>query len=219
MKYKCLILDHDDTAVDSTPEIHHPAHIESMMTLRPDIKPLSIEEWQKKNFSPGIMEYFIHELGLSPEEIEVEIEIWRKHVKRDIPSFFPGFVDILKDFHKQGGIITVVSHSEKPYIQRDYDAAGIGDLVQMIFGWESDRSLCKPNPYPVEQILKEFNLDPSEALIVDDLKPAVDMSKASGVGMVAAGWSHQIKEIQDYMLENTLGLLNEVQDLRKFLNL
>ena len=36
MKFQCLILDHDDTAVDSTREIHYPAHLEVMQTLRPE---------------------------------------------------------------------------------------------------------------------------------------------------------------------------------------
>ena len=33
--FKCLILDHDDTAVASTPAIHYPAHLEAMRVLRP----------------------------------------------------------------------------------------------------------------------------------------------------------------------------------------
>ena len=30
IRFKCLILDHDDTAVDSTASIHYPAHVEIM---------------------------------------------------------------------------------------------------------------------------------------------------------------------------------------------
>ena len=34
LRYKCLVLDHDDTAVQSTPEIHYPAFCETVETLR-----------------------------------------------------------------------------------------------------------------------------------------------------------------------------------------
>ncbi len=37
---------------------------------------------------------------------------------------------------------------------------------------------------------------------MDDLKPGVEMARAAGVPIAAAGWSHQIQEIKDYMLEN-----------------
>ncbi|HOK48860.1 MAG TPA: hydrolase, partial [Sedimentibacter sp.] len=30
MKYKCLVLDHDDTAVKSTPDIHYPSFVKAL---------------------------------------------------------------------------------------------------------------------------------------------------------------------------------------------
>ena len=30
LRYRCLVLDHDDTAVMSTPLIHYPAHVKAM---------------------------------------------------------------------------------------------------------------------------------------------------------------------------------------------
>ena len=70
LKYKCLILDHDDTAVDSTAEIHYPAHIEIMRQIRPSHIPVSLKEWFLKNYQPGIMEYMVDELKLDKSEIE-----------------------------------------------------------------------------------------------------------------------------------------------------
>ena len=37
MKYKCLVLDHDDTVVDSTAEIHFPSFIEYLKLTRPHL--------------------------------------------------------------------------------------------------------------------------------------------------------------------------------------
>ncbi len=63
MKYKCIILDHDDTAVDSTADIHYPAHLETMRVLRPDDDIISLDQWLLKNFHPGIMNYMKNELN------------------------------------------------------------------------------------------------------------------------------------------------------------
>jgi hypothetical protein len=44
LKYKCIILVHDDTAVMSTPEIHYPSFVEAIKKLRPNDEPISIKK-------------------------------------------------------------------------------------------------------------------------------------------------------------------------------
>lgn len=217
MKYRCLILDHDDTSVQSTPEIHYPAHLEVMKKLRPNVEPASLHEWLIKNFSPGIMAYMTEELGFTKEEVNEEYRIWRGYTEKKIPSFFPGFLEILEKFKSEGGIITVVSHSEEDLIRRDYAAAGAAHLPEMVFGWDMDEKKRKPHPYPVEQILSAYGLSRKEALIVDDLKPAVEMSRKSGVAIAGAGWGHHIGIIQDYMEKNCHAYFCSVEEFRRFL--
>jgi beta-phosphoglucomutase-like phosphatase (HAD superfamily) len=204
LPYRCLILDHDDTAVNSTALIHHPSHVESMRVLRPGTAAIDLDGWYLKNFDPGIMQYLAGELGLNREELEVEYKIWRRFNTERIPRFFPGFLEALRTYRANGGIITVVSHSEKDVILNSYRAAGGGDglLPDLVFGWDYDETRRKPSPWPVENILRRFGLSPRQALIVDDLKPGVVMSRATGVAIAGAGWAHRIPEIHAYMREN-----------------
>ena len=37
LKYPCLVLDHDDTTVNSTATVHYPAFVEFMKIYRPDL--------------------------------------------------------------------------------------------------------------------------------------------------------------------------------------
>ncbi len=120
---RCLVLDHDDTAVDSTAAIHYPAHLESMARLRPGVEPVTLEQWFLKNFDPGIGHYLEVELGLSEAEQLIEMSIWRAHTAAGAPRFFDGFVEVLRRFRQRGGLVTVVSHSEAATIQRHYAAA------------------------------------------------------------------------------------------------
>lgn len=214
MKYKCIILDHDDTAVDSTADIHYPAHCETMVQLRPAKDIISLEGWFLKNFHPGIMEYMQDELLFTDEEIDVEYRIWQEYVSKRHPEFYPGFLDIIRAFKNAGGRVAVVSHSSKEIIERDYAKAGAADLPELIFGWDMDSEKRKPSAYPVNEILKQFNLKREDALIVDDLKPAVIMSENSGVDVAGAGWGHQIPEIMTYMKENCHYYFNELEEFR-----
>lgn len=217
--YKCLILDHDDTAVNSTATIHYPAHLEVLEELRPGTSAVSLRGWFEKNFEPGIMEYMTDELGFSETEIRREYEIWRNFTTQRTPDFYPGFLEILYRFKERGGIVTVVSHSEKDLILRDYMAAESKHKIvpELIFGWDFDESKRKPHPWPVFQILETFSLRPEEALILDDLRPGVLMSRASGVEIAAAGWGHDLPLIEKYMKKHCVAYFSNVEEFGNFI--
>jgi len=216
LRYKCLILDHDDTAVDSTAMIHYPAHLEIMKRLRPGTTPVSLKEWFKKNYHPGVMEYYTEELNFSSEEIQTEYDIWREFTQTKTPDFYHGFIDLLEEYRKRGGIITVVSHSDTDIIRKHYKHHSNGSDLQpeIIFGWTEDQEKRKPSPYPVNCILAELNLSREDALIVDDLKPGVKMAHASGVRVAGAGWGHQIPEIKSDMEDTCDMYFSTVDEFR-----
>ena len=65
MKYKCLVIDHDDTTVDSTPAIHYLAHQEQMRRLGRESETSTLEEWFEVNFDPGFSVYIDSILALT----------------------------------------------------------------------------------------------------------------------------------------------------------
>jgi len=212
LKYRCLILDHDDTAVNSSATVHLPAHLASMEQLRPGRAPISLEDWFRKNYHPGIMSFLRDEVGLDARELEQEHAIWRRFTTSTTPEFYPGFLAALDRYRQAGGLITVVSHSEVDIIRGHYGEVAL----DAVYGWDDDPTRRKPSPWPVEQILKRFSLEPGEALVVDDLKPGVVMSQAAGVPCAAAGWGHRISEIERDMRANTLVYLESVEQLADF---
>ena len=61
MKYKCLLLDHDDTVMDSTAQIHFPAFLEALKEMRPGTI-MTVEDYFRENFHPGFLPFCIMEL-------------------------------------------------------------------------------------------------------------------------------------------------------------
>jgi phosphoglycolate phosphatase-like HAD superfamily hydrolase len=51
----------------------------------------------------------------------------------------------------------------------------------MVFGWELDEHQRKPNPYPIIEIIKRFNLDNTEVLVLDDSKPGLGKKLQCGI--------------------------------------
>ena len=219
MRYRCLILDHDDTAVDSTREIHHPAHVRSMELIRPDHRTVSVEEWFVKNCDPGIMGYLVDELGMTEEELDVSFRVWREATADAIPHFYPGFLEALAAYRSEGGLIAVASHSEEHVIRAHYRAAGNGQplMPDLVFGWEAGEEERKPHPFPVHETLRRLELEPRDVLVVDDLKPGIEMAAAAGVDAAAVGWSHDLSVIRDYLDERCVARFDTVSQFAEFI--
>ena len=58
---------------------------------------------------------------------------------------------------------------------------------------------------------------PDELLMVDDLKPGLDMSRAAGVRFAAAGWARQSKKIEEFMRHASDIYLENISELEAFL--
>ena len=215
IKYKCLVLDHDDTVVDSSASIHYPSFVEYLKVARPNLADkYTLEEYFEKNFTPGILELFTEEIGLSESELAEEEQFWREYVKNHIPNAYPGMREIISDFKEAGGIIIVDSHSVSENILRDYKKNDL-PLPDHIYGWDIPKEMRKPAPGTIIDLMERFDLKPEEILVVDDLKPGYDMARAAGVAIAAAGWAHNVKGIRDFMTANCEYFLEKVEDLRK----
>lgn len=215
MKYKCLVFDHDDTTVNSTANVHYPSFVEFMKIKRPEIN-FSLEEYVKYNFDPGVVPFLSQICGLTEEEMVEEQAFWFEFTKKHVSDAFPGIREIMLEQKKQGGLIAVVSHSFGTNILRDY---AHNDLPEpdMIFGWEQPKEERKPSPVPIYTLMEKYNLSTDDILVIDDLKPGLDMARAAGVKMAAAGWCFSIPENIKYMKENADYYLESVEDLKKLL--
>jgi phosphoglycolate phosphatase/pyrophosphatase PpaX len=215
LKYPCLVLDHDDTTVDSTATVHYPSFVEYMEKHFPQVH-MSLEEYFLYNFDPGVVEMFTKICGMTWDEMLEEEKFWKEYVKSHVPRAYPGIREIIAEQKKRGGKVCVVSHSFKENILRDYRENGLEE-PDLIYGWECPPELRKPAVWPLEQIMKTFGMKPEELLVVDDLKPGYDMASAAGVPFAAAGWANDIREIERFMRENCGLYFKTVEALRAYL--
>jgi len=217
LRFRVLLLDHDDTTVKGTEEVHYPAHVDSLRILRPDLVPVSLEEWFRRNHDPGVSAYL--KLLFTSEQMVQEHEIWEKAMEQNMPAFYEGIAELLKEYRARGGRVAVVSHSPAHVIQRHYDAHPWAEYIRpdLILGWDQDPAKRKPSPWPALHALEHFGVQPAEVLALDDLSPGVKMAKDAGITAVAAGWGHNVQPIQDYMRRECAQYFETVQDFADYL--
>ncbi len=217
MKYKCLVLDHDDTVVNSTATIHYPCFIEFLGVYYPHlVKNYTLESYFEKNFDPGVTALFRDEIGMSEEEFLAEQKYWEKYVKDHIPTAYDGIGDIIRRFRNTGGIIAVDSHSLTAYIERDFKHNDL-PMPDIIYGWDIPKEMRKPAPDTLLDLMKKYELKPHEVLVVDDLKPGFDMARAAGADFAAAGWAYDVPKIENFMREHSDYYLSDIKALEELL--
>ena len=216
LKYKCLILDHDDTGVKSTPGIHFPSFAEALKYLRPNDKPISFEDFVRYCYHPGFAALCRDIIKFTDEEQNHQQMVWKKYTESTVPDFYELFAETVQEFKKLGGIVTVVSHSETSRIERDY-SIHCGFVPDAIFGWDLPEHQRKPHPYPIKEILRRYELQEADALMVDDMKPGMDMARSCNVDFAAAGWSHSIPEIKEQMKLESKYYFETVDEFNKFI--
>lgn len=97
MRFPCLVLDHDDTVVNSTAVIHFPSFLAYLAQVRPGLS-YTLDDYFRKNFDPGIIPLFKDELGFTDEELEGEHQFWQNWVATRVPEAYPGMREILERY-------------------------------------------------------------------------------------------------------------------------
>lgn len=215
LNYRCLVLDHDDTVVRSEETVNYPSFLEALKVLRPG-RTITREEFTRWCFSPGFSALCSDYIGLTPEEIDVQYDMWRSYVATHIPPPYDGLRPILTRWKQEGGLLCVSSHSARENILRDY-RLHFGLEPDQIFDWDLGEDRRKPSPYALQEIMRLYDLRPDELLMVDDLKPGYDMAHACGVPFACAGWSHDGPEIRAFLRRFSDFYLETVQALEPLL--
>ena len=203
IKYKCLVLDHDDTTVRSTPDVHYPQWLETLEALRPNDEKMTLEEFMLYNFNIGFYEMIDSVLHFTPEETIIQDKMWRAYTDTHRAHFYDKIAGILREYKNSGGIICVCTHNTAKNILLDYENEYGGEIKpDMIFDYDLCGKRIKPDPYALTEIMRIYGLKPEQMLMLDDMKPGYDMAKKVNVPFGAAGWSHIVPEIRQFMQKN-----------------
>ena len=215
MKYPCLVVDHDDTVVNSTATVHYPCFVQYCREYFPHYH-CSLEHYFVQNFHPGVVAFFRDEVGMDEAQMVHEQAYWNDYVQDHVPQVYPGMAEVLWEQKRRGGKLCVVSHSYSKNILRDYRENGLPE-PDMVFGWEMPAQRRKPHPDALYAIMDAYGFKPGEILMLDDLKPGYDMARACGVPFAAAGWANDIPEIEDFMRKSCEMYFKTVPELADYL--
>lgn len=216
LKYPCLVLDHDDTVVQSEKTIGYPFFCYILNEYRPG-ETISLSDYVLDCHNYGFAKMCRRRWQFNEEEQADEYRRWMRYVKTNIPDAFPGIGNVIRRQKAEGGLICVVSHSSIENITRDYDVH-FGVQPDAIYGWDLPEEKRKPNSWPLEDIMRRYQLKPEELLVVDDMKLAWMMAQPLGVEIAFAQWGKaEFPQLCQEMQNLCNYTFHSAKELEKFL--
>lgn len=189
LRYKCLVLDHDDTVVQTEKAIGYPYFKEYIERVRHGHS-LTYPEYVADCNNMIFADMCRRKWQFTDEELLEEYLGWKAYSLQHMPPIFPGIDRIIHRQKEEGGLVCVSSLSSRDNITRDY-AEHFGMQPDVIYDYDLPQEQRKPNPYSLLDIMARYGLAPEEILVVDDLKLAWRMAHPLGVPVAFAAWGKQ----------------------------
>lgn len=208
LKYKCLVLDHDDTVVQTEKTIGYPYFRDYIQRIRPG-QALSFPEYVRDCNNMVFADMCRIRWQFTDAELEEEYLGWKAYSRMHIPAVVPGIANVIRRQKEAGGLVCVSSLSTREIIERDF-LHHFGILPDEIYDYDLPVTQRKPDPYALEEIMATYGLKPEEILMVDDMKLGCMMAAAVKVPTAFAGWSkaefpelsREMRELSDYTFES-----------------
>lgn len=215
LTYPCLVLDHDDTLVNSTRSINFPQFRSALPKMRPS-ETISEDEFIRYCCDYGFYGMCREVYRYTEEELQQQIEHWQAYVAEHRAEFFPGIPQILRRQKEAGGMVCVVTHNYEAVVRSLFDYRGVTQ-PDLVFGSDYPPEQCKPSPWPLQELMRREGFRPEQILVVDDMPLGMDMAHACGVSFAAAAWYGMPDFIRRKMAGNCEYFLEQTADLSRLL--
>lgn len=216
LKYPCLVLDHDDTVVQTDKTLGYPFFCEILKEFRPG-EEISLADYVRECHNYGFSEMCKRRWQFTEAEQKNEYRRWMDYIKVHIPEIYPGIENVIRRQKENGGLICVVSHSSIENITRDY-STHFGIQPDAIYGYDLPKERRKPSPWPLVEIMRHYGLQAKDLLVVDDMKLGWMMANPRGVEIAFAAWSKADFPALNKEMKNLCNYtFNTTKELEKFL--
>lgn len=216
LRYKCLVLDHDDTVVQTERHIGFPYFKKYLDEIRPGNQ-LTFAQYLHDCSGVVFSDMCKKCWNMTDEECAREYQGWKEYYTNTPHAIFPGMERIIKRQKEAGGLVCVATLSPKEDILRDYKMH-FDIEPDAIYDHDMPAAMRKPNPFPLTDIMEKFRLRPEEILVVDDLKLGWQMAQPVKADVAYAAWSKvEFPELRREMEQLCQYSFIRVEDLEAFL--
>lgn len=171
------------------------------------VKEISLEELRENWKQPYMLFYnkYLPYLTIEQEQIAYKKAI--SSAPKGKP--YPGIVDLIKRFKKDGKKIVVASSDFPETVLPEIDNFGLKDLFDDIIMSVHDKTEA------VEELIKRNNFKPAETIFIGDSTHEIEAGKSAGILTGAVTWGFNTEDV--LRRENPDFVIHNLKELEKII--
>jgi phosphoglycolate phosphatase len=207
-KYKLIIFDWDGTLMDSQQKI--------VQTLRTTLLQLDLidrsDDELKNVIGLGLNEAVSH---LYPEfntqQIKYFSDLYRSTFvsSEQSPLLFSGVSNMIKKLHQSDVMIAIATGKGRQGLEHAIKGSGIREFLHA--SRCADETFSKPNPQMLSELLDEFSLTASEAIMIGDT--VYDLEMANNIKMDSIAVSYGVHEVERLLEHKPIMICDTIEQL------
>ena len=107
---------------------------------------------------------------------------------------YDGIPEFLAALKQRGAKIYIVTNKRHAATQKIVKAMGWGDFFDGVWSFDSFPEIKYKKPDLLARLLKELNVDPSDAVMVGDTKGDIDAGRENGLRTIGVAWGYGSRE-------------------------
>ncbi|HEX8960494.1 MAG TPA: HAD-IA family hydrolase [Geobacteraceae bacterium] len=135
--------------------------------------------------------------GASEGEVESGLNAFLEYNNDHIADktrLYPGVAETLDRLRTEGRRMAVISNKNVLLCRKLLDLLGVGEYFDEVLGADS-LPFRKPSPEPILKILRDFGVDPAEAVMVGD--SINDVAAGKGAGVITVGCAYGYGDVDE----------------------
>ena len=220
---RAIAFDLDGTLIDSVPDLAAATNATLAQNQYQPVTEALVRSWVG-NGAQVLMQRALSYVSAMPEdapELQVMLEQimpqfmhhYGEHLQKH-SRLYPGVVDTLQQLKQAGFKLAIVTNKPYRFTVPLLTAFGLDELFSEVLGGDSLAKM-KPDPMPLQHLLKQWQLDESQLLMIGDSKNDILAAKAANVMSIGLTYGYNYGE--DIGLSSPHAICENFADIEQYL--
>ncbi|MBB1360784.1 phosphoglycolate phosphatase [Shewanella sp. SR44-4] len=220
---RAIAFDLDGTLIDSVPDLAAATNATLAQNQYQPVTEALVRSWVG-NGAQVLMQRALSYVSAMPEDapdLQVILEQimpqfmhhYGEHLQKH-SRLYPGVVDTLQQLKQADFKLAIVTNKPYRFTVPLLTAFGLDDLFSEVLGGDSLAKM-KPDPMPLQHLLKQWQLDESQLLMIGDSKNDILAAKAANVMSIGLTYGYNYGE--DIGLSSPHAICENFADIEQYL--
>lgn len=220
MSVRLIAFDLDGTLIDSAPDLVEAVNYALTKLDKPTHSQATIQQWIGNGADVLVKRALLNNwhVGEIPDDFEIAFELFKTYYAEHDwvhSRLYEGVLETLQTLKNDGFKLACITNKTARFTNPLMETAGLAPYFDFIASGDTFAEM-KPNPLPLLETAKLFNVAPENAWMIGDSINDISAGKRAGFKTIAVSYGYAGQHsMADLNADYTVNAMSEIVDLIK----